>query len=318
MRFLLIVCLMLVGGLPWATLHAQSSNKQVFYIGHSLISPDIPAMVHDLAIDAGVGSARDYNYHIINGAPLRWNWTHADDGQNYQNQNINARSTLSAGQFNVLVMTEGIPLADDMVEYGGYFYDLAQDANATTQTYMYETWHWTQWSESDRGPIEWFNQNNDAAYHIEEGSYSFRELLTRFRPLWEARVDAINAAHPQHAAQPMRIIPAGTAFGRLYDAIEAGQVPGITSINQLFSDTIHPNEQGKYFVALVHFATIYGRSPEGLANQTKSEWGVNFSAPTAEQAAVFQRIAWEVVSNDPRTGVNATSEYVFSHGFEAE
>jgi hypothetical protein len=59
-------------------------------------------------------------------------------------------------------------------------------------------------------------------------------------------------------------------------------------------DDIHPSQVGVYFVALVHFATLYRRCPVGLPSS--SEIG-------AALAGTLQSIAWEIVRNDVRTGV---------------
>lgn len=50
---------------------AQQSDKTLFFIGHSLVNLNMPAIVHGLAMDAGVGRENDYNTQMINGAPLR-------------------------------------------------------------------------------------------------------------------------------------------------------------------------------------------------------------------------------------------------------
>jgi hypothetical protein len=58
-------------------------------------------------------------------------------------------------------------------------------------------------------------------------------------------------------------------------------------------DDIHPSQVGVYFAALVHFATLYRRSPVGLPA---------FSEIGAALAGTLQSIAWEIVRNDARTG----------------
>lgn len=60
-------------------------------------------------------------------------------------------------------------------------------------------------------------------------------------------------------------------------------------------DDIHASAIGIYFAALVHFATIYRQSPEGLP--APAEIGDDL-------ARAFQRIVWDTVANDPRSGVS--------------
>lgn len=96
------------------------------------------------------------------------------------------------------------------------------------------------------------------------------------------------------------MIPAGQGMAAMYDAIQAGTVPGITNIEDLFSDDIHLNDIGRYFIACIHFVTIHQVSPVGLTHQLKNRWGGEFDAPSASLALKFQEIAWETVSNYPR------------------
>ncbi len=63
-------------------------------------------------------------------------------------------------------------------------------------------------------------------------------------------------------------------------------------------DDIHLSELGIYVVALTHFATLYAVSPCGLRHPA---W------VGAGAAHALQRIVWEVVSGDPRTGVGGRS-----------
>ena len=59
-------------------------------------------------------------------------------------------------------------------------------------------------------------------------------------------------------------------------------------------DDIHPSELGVYFNALVHYATLYRRSPVGLPIP-------RFIGQKLGQT--LQCIVWETVLNDPRAGV---------------
>ncbi|MFW6049745.1 MAG: hypothetical protein ACODAU_01150 [Myxococcota bacterium] len=61
-------------------------------------------------------------------------------------------------------------------------------------------------------------------------------------------------------------------------------------------DDIHPSALGAYYVGLVHYATIYRRSPVGLP-------AANGVSP--EVAEALQELAWQVVRSYPRSGVAA-------------
>jgi hypothetical protein len=108
--------------------------------------------------------------------------------------------------------------------------------------------------------------------------------------------------------KPIFVVPGGPALLTLGDSISAGMVPGITVIDSLFHDDIHLNANGAYFVACVHYACIYRQSPVGLPRQYTWNAGGMFTATTsltAQQAAVLQRIAWQVAQAYPRSPLSA-------------
>jgi len=59
-------------------------------------------------------------------------------------------------------------------------------------------------------------------------------------------------------------------------------------------DDIHPSHLLVYLNSLVHYATIYRRSPTELSASNNTPAGI---------ASIMQEVAWEVVTSDPLTGV---------------
>jgi hypothetical protein len=163
------------------------------------------------------------------------------------------------------------------VQYGGNFHAAALAGNPQTQSYLYETWHSTTTPD-------------------------WRGRLNTDLPKWLSIVDGINAAHE---GADMLLVPAGQALGLLVDAIAAGTVPGVTSRDALFSDDIHLTPLGNYFVALVHYATLYRRSPVGLTGETVGRFAEQFPTVPPATAARLQEIAWQGVTSTPRSGVPA-------------
>jgi len=105
---------------------------------------------------------------------------------------------------------------------------------------------------------------------------------------------------------PVYVIPTSPAFYALQDSIDAGKLPRFTNAGDLYRDGIHMNANGNYLNACVHYAAIYQKSPEGLPH----DYTVNAAIYTTEvdltdeEAAIFQRTAWDVVRNYPRTLVS--------------
>lgn len=245
----------------------------MFWLGHSLVNFHMPAMVRSIA--SSVGADHDYVASVGVGASLAWHWQRPERAEG-----ANPIRTLRDRAFDAVVITEAVPLAgnvqwNDTVGMFGRFYDLAITRNPECQVYLYETWH-------SRGEPDW------------------RARLESDRALWASIADGVSAAH---RGRPVLIVPAGRALGVLADRIAAGEVPGVGSLDAVFTDDIHMSDLGNYFVALVQFATIHRRSPAGASGRTTSEWGAAFEEPPATAIHALQEIAWEVVSADPRSGV---------------
>ena len=251
--------------------------SDILFVGHSLIGPDLPPLV-----EGGLRQMRQpatVSAQIINGAPLRFNLQNSATAEG-----VDARVELAKGTTDVLILTEAIPLAEhlkwsDTPGAIAAFAELAKAANPDTRVFVYETWHSRK---SGSGPVTEGDPNS---------ALPWRERLTADLPLWEGAVRAASAKGVDVA-----LIPAGQAMARLADAIEAGQVPRVASMDAFFSDDIHLSDKGKYFVALVHIAAIAGVSPEGLPAKMTRSWKSREAVIEDDLARVLQRLAWETVS----------------------
>jgi hypothetical protein len=259
------------------------SSASVLFIGHSLIGPHMPAMLAGVAESLGVEHA--YASQVRDGASLQVNWKEGG-----LPEGVDARRELEKGTWDVVVMTEAVSL-DDMirwmepVEYGGRFHALAMASNPRARTFMYETWH-----DRDVVRSRFFGL-------LRRGDW--RAYLDDDLGKWERIVAGINA---RHEGRPMRIVPGGQAMARLTDALRAGQGPSGLSEADLFADAIHLSPLGSYFIALVHFATIYRRSPEGATHVPEDGEGRAVRIDP-HVAAFMQRTAWEVVREYAWSGV---------------
>jgi hypothetical protein len=261
------------------SLYAQDARP--FYIGHSLVNHNMPAMVAGLATDAGKSAA--YDVQICNGAPLRWNY------QNYAGcEGTPYVNAFPAGGYNHLIVTEAVPLQghldwNNTYGYADSFYLYATQHNnqIPLRYFIYETWHCTNTGTPDG--CAWDNGD----------SLAWQPRLLSDLHLWTGIVDSVRLKHPGKA---ICMVPVGQAFYQLAAAIDAGQLAGIMHYTDLFTDDIHLTNKGNYFVACVMYACIYGQSPVGLTTQLKDKYGVPFNAmPNVAQATVMQNIAWSTV-----------------------
>ncbi|WP_323040301.1 hypothetical protein [Gemmobacter sp.] len=245
---------------------------EVLFIGHSLIGPVLPGMVERAAAAQGLELRAETQ--LIPGAPLRWNWDHSAEGQG-----TDGRRRLDAGGIDHLVLTEALPLANhlewsDSAGYARQWAQAAWAANPDAQVWIYETWHSL---DSGSGRVI----DHDALGHV--------PWQQRIADDWASWQGLAAAAGPQ-----VRVIPAGQAMARLADEIGKGTVPGLTDIREVFSDDIHPNDRGRYLVAMVMHASLTGRDPRGLPARLVRQWQTR-AVVTDAMARRMQDIAWEVV-----------------------
>jgi hypothetical protein len=130
----------------------------------------------------------------------------------------------------------------------------------------------------------------------------FRSMLDSQGTEWENMQAYANANRPT-GAEPVFIIPGHKMMARIYDDIQAGLVPGITNISQLFDDNVHVNELGAYAVAMLHYACIFNESPVGLPHDL--QFGTVATFPSASLATYFQNIVVDIVTSYPETGISS-------------
>ncbi len=272
----------------WSISPATAQSK-AYFLGHSLVNFDMPAMVHGLSTAAG--KTYDYDVQVGIGANLGWQWTtpYTADGDIWD-------TTLTNGGFSHFILTEAIPLVNHLTwsntyNYADSFYRYAAQYNPGIKVYIYETWHCT----NSGTPIGCDSDDHD--------DLPWRTRLSTDLPLWEGIADSLLARHP---GEGIFLAPAGQALAMLNDSIAAGKAAGETSILDFYHDDIHLNERGDYLVACVMFAVIHGESPEGLPNQLYNVWQEPFEAPSPAVAAVLQRIAWQTVCQYARAGVTCS------------
>lgn len=269
----------------------QSDRIDAFYVGHSLES-DIPDMVMALA-----GPRFRFAEQNIPGAPLRWQWEEATrrkaqfepQYQGYYSDRINAET-------DVLVLIDSVPRGEEpslleSIDYTARFVEFARKRNPSVRVFYYEPWHHLTSGTAKRYEHDKASPSRDLAW---------RPRLQADRPKWDRVVAEVNHRSPGRI--PVRLIPAGSKLGELDDAIRAGKMPGLTKIDQVFSDEIHLSPLGKYFVACVHFKSIFGESPVGKPFDIKDRWarpywdradwaGNTWKKPAANTVRALQEIA---------------------------
>lgn len=287
----------------------QEKPIKAFYLGHSL-SDGVSEMVWGLA-NSDDEAMFDYGYQRINGTPLRHQWNqyllreneyYLDDIDREMMKVFDSavvdRAThlyhffddhdgLLSGTYTHLVMTESVPRyygegwgsIEDTYRYVDSFYNYARQFNPDVKPYLYEVWHC-------------INSGTPTGCPDDKDTSPFRKRLEDDLLMWESVVDRFNSNNPQ---QPLQLIPVGQGLGRLSDAIDRGEVPGVKSVNEWFTDDIHVNDTLRYFSACIHYAMLFDRSPIGLTGELRHLDGQPFVGLTTGVASKLQKIAWETV-----------------------
>lgn len=247
---------------------------QILFIGHSLVGPTLPRLTE--AALKHLSGPVVVEAQIINGASLAYNWDHSQKAEG-----VDGRARLAQGDVDVLILTEAQPIAvqENSAALVARFAALARENNPDIKVFLYETW-----PSLASGPGTVIPGDPGAGT-------AWAERVRQERPFWEGI-----AAKAGSGGTPVRLIPAGQAMLALSDAIQAGQVPGLTDLRQVFVDDMHPNDKGLYFLAMVQAAAISGKSPEGLPAKLMRNWASRDAVISDDLAQAFQRVAWATVS----------------------
>lgn len=237
----------------------------VLMVGHSLFGGNT-ALLTESALREMVGPSV-VETQIINGSSLAFNWDNSAKAEG-----VDARARLASRPADVLILTEAIPVAghiqwSDTAGNVAKFAGLAREANPDVRVFLFEGW-------PSRSP--------DGSPKVDpDANLPWRERLVKDLVLWQGAT-----------GEGVDIIPAGQAFALLDDEIAAGRVPGIDSLDEMFSDDIHLNGKGQYFAAMVIAGAVAGKSPEGLPAKLTRAWVSRDAHLTDDQAAALQRVAW--------------------------
>lgn len=265
-----------------------------FHIGNSLTDT-----VNDWMEPLTASAGKKYRYYrfTIPGAPTDWLWDHAGSGFGESNY---AQAFVARAPLTDLVLQpfagHGRP-ADNETEYCGKFFDLARKESPGLRGWLYIQWPGTTWDKD-----AWANGRTEVGgkeLKFGEPARTWEDAVANHAKYTTLVMERMNAARAGEIAagrcRPVRIIPGGPALALLKKEIEAGKVDGLADFGTaVFAGPIdfHMTKKGAYLISLVHYACLFGESPEGKVTAAGS-------GLTPDQARTFQRIAWAAVKASP-------------------
>ena len=235
------------------------------------------------------GKTHNWGRHVIPGTPLDYLVDHANSGFKEEPYGYYENAFSYHRWDAVTLQPFDRHLPEDLSAIDKLLKPL-ESKSPDAQVYVYAQWpldngkDWdTQWLRPYTG--QWDDSQRSKAYY---------ELLTR----------ELNTAEPLFS--PFYIIPVGHVMYELNQRMETGQVPGYSSITQLYSDNIHLNNVGSYLVATTFFATIYKENPNGLPIPVQYQPNASTDQPlSAFLAGIIQDAVWDIVTTTPLSGVSA-------------
>ena len=269
-----------------------TDRVRAFYSGHSL-SEGIPPVVEQIAHSLGRQfqfEAQSMGYSLLRQrtkgeAPAASDWPGYRAGNNRAGSGLDVAEELqrprrlaSGEKYDALVVTErhDLPAIARKERTAFYLTDMARhliSGNPEAQVLLYHSW-----------------------LHLEpDAPWPWIEYERAVLPMWECVASRANLELPARGDVPrVRVLPGSSALAELVAALWDGKVPGVTSktpgqrVRLLFSDNVHMSEAGHYYLALVHYVALFGRSPEGAAVP---------ASLTPETGRYMQELAWEYVSS---------------------
>jgi hypothetical protein len=135
------------------------------------------------------------------------------------------------------------------------------------------------------------------------GTYDIKKFLEaqlRINEKIKHGVDALNAKYPGK----IHVIPMGDGICELLRLLLDKQLPYVQKVDSqkqavpgIYKDGGHLDEKSglDWFEGYVYYATLYKRSPELIKGK--------FKVPDDELDKVFRKVAWQVVTHHPLSGV---------------
>lgn len=258
------------------------AGRRVFVTAHSFHA-FIPQRLASLAKAAAIENHQLVGLQSIGGSKVKQHWELADDKNK-------AKAALATGDVDVLTMSPHMTYMPD--EGIDRFVELGLSHNPKMRFLLQQSWPifdgWLQGEkvtnneERDTRPLD-----------------IVRVANKRFHDALDTQAADLNK---KVGREVVFLVPVGDALMKLRELIAAAKAPGLTKQSDLFSDTIgHGKTPLIVLTTYCNFACIYGVSPVGLKD---NEPGLDLLSP--ELKPLLQKIAWESVTAEPRSGVKSS------------
>ena len=167
------------------------------------------------------------------------------------------------------------------------FVTMANMTGNDTEIFMYATW---PWYDDVAGGFneEWYAGADDV--------YSLDDPMIHRRSWYEFAMQQVRSDLPD---REVNLIPVGDVFAALETELETGAYEGYSSYEDLYRDSRHASYGiGRYAAHMTSWAVMHKINPQLGGIDYWSD-----SAPVDLIDELLRKTVWEVISNDPYTGI---------------
>lgn len=260
-----------------------TKGQRVFSCGHSF-HVWVPGIVTDLCKNANIPEHTQLGVSSIGGSRTIQHWDLPPDKNK-------GKEALATGKVEVLTLSP-IFLPDPGIEN---FCTLALEHNPNVRVIVQPIWlRWDIYEPTTKRPER-----------VDHNAITGEELRKRHAEHFQKMDEHIQQLNQKYGKTVLYIAPAPQALIALREKIIAGQAPGLTQQEDLFTDALgHGKPPLMAIVGYVNFATIYRRSPVGLPVPA-----ILKQAKLGDQEEplnrLLQQLAWDAVREHPFSGVRA-------------
>lgn len=283
-----------------ATGLADAADLKVYHIGNSItdsLGYD-PKKVGDERFKTGNygqlnlwaqsrGNSYSYGRHIIPGAPIQYLWEHAANDKEVVTPYPEVKTDLRAKTWSAVTLQPTDRSLNSDKGFIQKFIDETHVNPANADTVFYLIAWWPRREEAAGGGYKPFDYQAkwDLPYTNTNSSSN-----ARTRSYNEQLIQAVRAANNDQGER-IRMIPVGEVMYQLDKKIKAGEIEGLTSVEEFYKDESHfSTEIGRLVFAATVYATLYADNPVGLDGRV-------YGMTTAQQplANAIQQVAWDTV-----------------------
>lgn len=262
---------------------AAIPGQKVFVCGHSF-HVYVAKPLEELAAAASIANHVNLGVQFLGGSSVTQHWELPDDKNK-------TKQALDAGNVDVLTLSPNWIMPDPAIDR---FVDLALKKNPNTRIIVQMSWP----------AFDTMSLTTRITKNEERDTKTIEELakvMDSVKPVFEKQIDDINK---RLGKQVVFVAPVGRAVLALRDKVIKGEAPGVTKQSELFSDSLgHGKEPVQRLAAYCYFATIYHKSPVGLAvfeKKGNENWN--------KLNRLLQELAWESVQQYRLSGVTAANK----------